>query len=99
MAIEFNLMINAATSKGWSPAAKAYVFSDGESTLSLPAAGQRAGDTAEAPATGRGTNGFYWTSIPTDSGAYSLAFDAGGAKVGDEYSERQRGMAVRCVKE
>ena len=99
MAIEFNLMINAATSKGWSPAAKAYIFSDGESTLSLPAAGQRAGDTAEAPATGRGTNGFYWTSIPTDSGAYSLAFDAGGAKVGDEYSERQRGMAVRCVKE
>lgn len=99
MAIDFNLMLNAAKTKYWSSSAKAYVFSDGESTLTLPAAGQRAGDTAEAPATGRGTNGFYWTSVATTDGTYSLSFDASGAKVGTGYSERQRGMAVRCVKE
>ncbi|MBP5217350.1 MAG: hypothetical protein J6Z47_00195 [Bacteroidales bacterium] len=100
LAIEFNLLVSNARTKWWSSLEKGYVFYDGESTITLPAAGQRAGDTPEAPASGRGQKGFYWTSVPTGTGgAYSLSFDIEGVKVGSDYPERQRGMAVRCVKE
>ena len=97
--IEFNLLKLSTKTQKWNSSAKAYVFSDGTATLTLPAAGQRAGDTAEAPATGRGTKGFYWTSEPYGSSAYSFEFDSEGASVSAEYGDRQRAMAIRCVKE
>ena len=97
--IDFNLLKITTKTQKWDSSAKAYVFSTGTATLTLPAAGQRAGDTAEAPATGRGSKGFYWTCEPTSVGPYSLVFDSEGASVSTEYGERQRGMAIRCVKE
>ena len=94
----FNLMKVYATTQRWDSSAKAYVFSDGTSTLTLPAAGQRAGDTAESPATGRGSIGYYWTSLATTYSAYSFVFNEEEADNTAE-NNRQCGMAIRCVKE
>lgn len=98
-AMDYGKLVTFSTTKGWDAVANAYSFSDGEATISLPAAGQRAGTTEESPATGRGSMGFYWSSEPTADGAYSLSFNAEEAKVDGTYSERQRGMTIRCVKE
>lgn len=95
--LDFNMLILSAT-KSWNSSAKALVFTSGSAAVTLPAAGYRAGESAEAPATARGTMGYYWTSMATTEGAYSLEFDAVAANSTAE-NNRQCGMSVRCVKE
>jgi uncharacterized protein (TIGR02145 family) len=87
-----------ATVNTWVWTNKGYAISpDGATTtLFLPAAGYRTASLAALG--GVGSNGTYWSSTPTSSGAFYLNFLS--SRVGPEASSfRVTGVSVRCVAE
>ncbi|MCL2290101.1 MAG: Ig-like domain-containing protein [Bacteroidetes bacterium] len=77
------------------PAAGRY-FGSGDNSLFLPAAGCRRGDSGLLIAVG--THGYYWSSIPVGTGAYSLNLHTLDYPDYTIY-RRANGFSVRCVAE
>ena len=67
---------------------------DQDKYVFLPAAGHRDGTSWSVV----GSDGYYWSSTPDGSNAYTLYFRSGGLYPKDYY-DRSRGFSVRCVRD